>query len=122
MLKEQRTAREMVRQMMSIRNSIVTLERNVRDGKVRDYLEHLTADDLNQKGDNGKLWTDYNKPDLEALLRPIQDMDGLTADYFYTFFTFVAREQYMAKVGDNRPDSTRGMASLWNARYRMAIS
>lgn len=121
MLQEQRTAREMVRQMMSIRNSIVTLERNVRDGKVRDYLEHLTADDLNQKGDNGKLWTDYNKPDLEALLRPIQDMDGLTADYFYTFFTFVAREQYMAKVGDNRPDSTRGMASLWNADLETKI-
>lgn len=115
MLQEQRTAREMVWQMMSIRNSIVMAERGVRDGKVRDYLEHLTADDLNQNGVTNKLWTDYNKPDLEAFLKPIQEMDTLTADYFYTFFTFIAREQYMAKVGDNRPDSTRGMASLWNA-------
>lgn len=115
MLQEQRTAREMVWQMMSIRNSIVMVERGVRDGKVRDYLGHLTADDLNQNGVTNKLWTDYNKPDLEAFLKPIQEMDSLTADYFYTFFTFIAREQYMAKVGDNRPDSTRGMASLWNA-------
>jgi len=115
MLQEQRTAREMVWQMMSIRNNIVILERGIRDGKVRDYLEHLTADDLNLNGVTNKLWTDYNKPDLEKLLKPIQEMDTLTADYFYTFFTFVAREQYLAKVGDNRPDSTRGMASLWNA-------
>lgn len=115
MLLEQRSAREMVYRMMDIRNGIVMLERGIKDGHLHDYLDRLTPDSLNVNQVTGKLWTDYERPDLEALLLPLHTADPLSLDYFYTFFTFVSREQYLARVGDGSMGSTRGMSNLWNA-------
>ncbi len=114
MLLEQRTAPGMVLEMMHLRNQIVATEQDIAAGNIRRHLQGLAAADLNLNGSNSKLWTDYNLPELKQLLRPLQEADTLTADYFYTFFTFVSREQYLAHVGDSRIDSSRGMASLWN--------
>ncbi len=115
MMLEQRSAREMVYRMMDIRNGIVLLERGIKDGHLHDYLDRLTPDILNVNHVTGKLWTDYERPDIEALLLPLHTADPLALDYFYTFFAFVSREQYLARVGDGSVGSTRGMSNLWNA-------
>ncbi len=114
-LLEQRTARDMVHRMMMVRNSIVLLEHNLINGGIRTYLDNLEAEDLNTKGVNGKLWNDYEKPKIEHVIEPLKTADPLSKEYFYTFFTFIVREQYLARVGDGRIDLTRGMSNLWNA-------
>ena len=113
-LLEQSAARESVYRMMDIRNGIVLLEREIRDGHLRDCLEGLMADDLNTNGVTGRLWTDYERPALEQLLQPLHEADSLSLDYFYTFFSFVAREQYIARVGDGGAGVAHGMSNLWN--------
>lgn len=118
MLLEQRTARDMVLEMMNLRNRIVATEYDIAAGNIRHHLQGLRAEDLNLCGTSSKLWTDYNLPELRQLLRPLQEADTLAADYFYTFFTFVSREQYLAHVGDSSIDRSRGMASLWNNDLR----
>lgn len=114
-LQEQRSVADMVWEVMTLRNNIVALERLLCDGKGRRYVELLTPEKLRKKAVNEKFWTQWCEPAIRQVLDPLQRMDDLTADYFHTFLQFVEREQFLAKVGDGRIDSTRGMASLWNA-------
>ncbi len=114
-LQEQRSVADMVREVMTLRNNIVFLEQQLCEGKGRRYVDLLTPEKLKQKVINDKLWLQWCRPSIMEILSPLQNMDELTADYFYTFLQFVEREQFLAKIGDGRIDSTRGMASLWNA-------
>lgn len=114
-LQEQRTAREMVWRAMKLRNEIVVMERELKDGKGKELLDGLTPEQLNRNNLQSRLWTDYQRLQLKATIDPLQSMDNLTSDYFYTFLQFIEREQYLARVGDGKVESTRGMANLWNA-------
>jgi hypothetical protein len=113
LLIEQQSDSATIHQLMQLRNQVVMMERQLKEGGASQYLIQLKAEDLNVNHTEGKLWTDYNLPELREVLRPIQQMDALTADYFYTFFTFVEREQYMLKVADMAM-SDRAMSNLWN--------
>ncbi|MBQ0104010.1 MAG: AAA family ATPase [Prevotellaceae bacterium] len=115
MLQEQRTAREMVWRMMTLRNKIVLLEHLMKEGGARQMIDGLSLSDFKTRQISDNYWLVYGKPEIEAVLDPLHQMDDLTADYFYTFLRFLSCEQYLNKVGDGRIDSTRGMASLWNA-------
>ncbi len=114
-LQEQRTVVEMVREVMTLRNNIVAVEQQLCEGKGREYVRLLTPEKLKRKPINEKFWAQWCVPSIQKILNPLQKMDDLTADYFYTFLQFIEREQYFAKTGDGRIESTRGMASLWNA-------
>ena len=113
LLIEQRSDTATIHQLMQLRNQIVMMERQLKEGGASHYLSQLQAEDLNVNHVEGKLWTNYNLPELRDVLRPLQQMDALTADYFYTFFTFVEREQYQQKVADSA-QSDRAMSNLWN--------
>lgn len=115
-LLEQRSAQQLVQEMMTLRNQIVVLERWLGEGRGREFLARLTPESLwKDKRMGQQTWERYFRPDVEAILNPLHAADDLAKDYFYTFLQFVEREQMMAKVGDSRIESTRGMASLWNA-------
>ena len=115
-LLEQRSAQQIVQELMTLRNQIVLLERYLCAGKSSRLILQLNADKfLKNKNVGERFWMNYCKPRIEAILHPLQQMDALTADYFHAFLQFVEREQMMSKVGDRRIESTRGMASLWNS-------
>ena len=113
---EQRSTIQMVQEAITLRNKIVCMEHQLVEGKAREYIPKLTAEKLKTNPSVPfKLWNNYNKPDINRILLPLQAMDHLTADYFYTFFQFCEREHIQAKIGDGRIESTRSMSSLWNA-------
>lgn len=115
-LLEQRSTQQMVQEVLTLRNRIVILERWLCEGRGREFLTRLTPDALRQNPNlNESYWQLYFRPTIEAVLNPIHNADPLLQDYFFTFLQFIQREQMMAKVGDNRIESTRSMASLWNA-------
>ena len=114
-LQEQRTAREMVQAMMMLRNGIVILEQQLKDGKGRELLSYIQIPSLRLVNMKDEVFNKWYLPQLKRILDPIESMDELTADYFYTFLQFIEKEQYLSRVGDGRLESTRGMASLWNA-------
>ncbi|MCM1313156.1 MAG: DNA2/NAM7 family helicase [Bacteroides sp.] len=115
LLQEQRSVADLVREVMTLRNNIVVLEQHLCEGYAQKYVSLLTPEKLRRKAVGEKLWQQWCKPAIRHILEPLQRMDELTADYFYTFLQFVEREQFLAKIGDGKVDSTRGMASLWNA-------
>ncbi|MDO4994799.1 MAG: AAA domain-containing protein [Bacteroidales bacterium] len=115
-LLEQRSAQQMVQEVLTLRNRIVVLERWLCAGRGREFLSKLTSDLLWQdKTLNQSYWERYFRPEIDAILHALHTADDLTKDYFYTFLQFIEREHMLAKVGDSRIESTRGMASLWNA-------
>lgn len=115
-LQEQRSYQEMVFRAMDIRNSIVTMERGLMEGEARKWVPKLTPEALRRNRDcSDKFWLGWCLPDIKPITDALHNMDALTAEYFYTFLEFIEREQAESKMCDTRPDSTRALASLWNA-------
>lgn len=121
-LQEQRTAREMVHRMMLLRNNVVLLELNLKEGKAREILNSMQAEDLRINSNSQKLWVQYVKPRIDEQLSVFHNMSELMSDYFYTFVSFISREHVLSRVGDGNVESTRGMASLWNAEQSTKIT
>lgn len=97
---------------MKLRNRIAANEIAYAHGAIRPTLERLTADELNEFNVVGRLWEDYQKPQLEALLRPVRTASPLVKAYYFRFLTFVELEQLLAKIGSSAKDGS-GFAAKW---------
>lgn len=104
-----------IRAVMALRNAIVHLEKRLCDGHSRDVFAELDEAHLNTSLRNDRFYFTYLRPEIIKALAPLQRMTELESAYFHTFFTFMEREQFLAKTGDDRPDSSRGFADTWNA-------
>ncbi|MCH5175590.1 MAG: ATP-dependent helicase [Prevotellaceae bacterium] len=114
-MQEQRTFQDIVFRAMNIRNNIVALELGLMHDEARKWLPKLTPQALRRSTCSDSFWHTWCLPELQKVIDALYTMDDITAEYFYTFLQFIEREQYESKVCDTRPDSTRSLASLWNA-------
>lgn len=95
-----------------LRNRLATTDMYLaRDGF--GFLKHLTADSLNEKGIQGRLWENYVKPRLEQTLLPIQKASQLEWLYCQRLLRFVAAEHQLSKLG-NQTKENSGFASAWH--------
>lgn len=105
--------RSHIRRVMALRNAILHIEHRLRKGESRALVGELTEERLNVDGRGDRLYTRYLRPRMMEILAPLHGMRGVEADYFHRFLTFTAREQFRAKVGDDRADSPGGFAETW---------
>lgn len=105
------TAPQLLFDAFRVRNGLVWYEEYYCQGGVR-LLARMTADKLNQLGARGPLWERYQRPQLEALLQPVRQASELEREYYFRMLEFVAREHYIAKVGNNT-SQTNCYASKW---------
>ncbi|MGM9798653.1 MAG: DEAD/DEAH box helicase [Parabacteroides sp.] len=99
---------------IKLRNGIAAHELAYARGELRETLESLTADSLNERGVTGKLWEQYQRPQLEALLHPIHAATPLARAYYFRFLSFVELEQLLAKIGNAAKEGS-GFAAKWQA-------
>ena len=78
-----------------------------------DILTTLTPDKLNLKQISGRLWENYLKPQLSALLAPIYSATPLERSYYLRFLRFLENEQLLSKMGNKQKENS-GFASIWN--------
>ncbi len=111
-----------VARAVALRNAIVHNELRLCRGEFSRMLDDLTVETLNERRMTGRLFRDYLAPPIERMCgvlrseaRIVEGRPSLAARYFQAFLTFLAREQFLAKTGDNRPDSNRGFARVWTA-------
>lgn len=102
-----------IRRVMALRNAILHIEHRLRRGESRALIGELTEERLNVDGRGDRLYTRYLRPRMMEILTPFHGMRGAEADYFHRFLTFTAREQFRAKVGDDRADSPGGFSETW---------
>ncbi len=113
-MKDCRASRRMVREALQLRNDIVASEWNLLRGGSRDLYTTLTPELLNRNNLCGKLWSVYIEPSLSDTLKPLHTADALELAYFHTFFTFVEREMFLAKIGCSSTDRNGGYSDAWN--------
>ena len=95
-----------------LRNEIAWCELAYARGGM-EVLDELTPESLYPHA-AGKLWTDYTRPQLEALLAPIHQASPLERAYYFRMLRFIANEQLLSKLG-NKTKENAGFAATWNS-------
>ena len=116
-LLDERIPRTKIKEVMHLRNEIVRMEMRMRNGEVADVLSALTYNNIIQKQGLHPNFLKAILPPIQAVVEPLTNASPLERSYFNHFMTFLSREQFLSKMGEPRPDSTRGFARVWNADY-----
>lgn len=107
-----------IREVLNLRNRIVEIERSIACDSAetlsRELIDALNAETLvTEMPFTNPLISRYILPQLQKFKEPFLNADPLALAYFHTFFTFVAREHYIAKAGETAYETNRGISSLW---------
>lgn len=106
-------AENLFRESIKIRNYIVHNEMRLGDGAIGEIVDSLSTDLLNELQIGGKLWNDYQEPQLQTAINTLKRCTPLERAYFNRFFTFVSKEQILSKTGGNN-DASHGFAGNWH--------
>ncbi|MDE6633859.1 MAG: AAA family ATPase, partial [Bacteroidaceae bacterium] len=77
------------------------------------FLQALTEREFNPFGRQDRLYTNYIRPRILRFLATIETAEPVALDYFCTMTSFLQREQFFAKVGDQQSPSDRSFARTW---------
>lgn len=97
---------------IKIRNHIVYSEYNYAN-EGYELLSTLTPDNLNINNTASRLWTCYQRPQIEQVLAPIRTADEMELAYYYRMMQFVSREHLYSKIGNSTIEE-HGFASKWH--------
>lgn len=111
----ERSAKAQIQRAIALRNQIVRNEINLKADGGRQLIPSITPTLLNTRQVRDRLWEAFQEPQLREFLAPFHTNNPLIMEYFYTFIAFVAREQFLSKMGDARCDNSNGFAQIWNS-------
>lgn len=106
-------AENLFRESIKLRNFIVYNEMRLSDGAIGEIVDSLSTDLLNELQIGGKLWNDYQEPQLQTAINTLKRCTPLERAYFNRFFTFVSKEQILSKTGGSN-DASHGFAGNWH--------
>lgn len=106
-------AENLFRKSIKLRNYIVHNEMQLGDGAIGEIVDSLSTDLLNELQIGGKLWNDYQEPQLQTAINTLKRCTPLERAYFNRFFTFVSKEQILSKTGGSN-DASHGFAGNWH--------
>ena len=106
-------AENLFRESIKLRNYIVHNEMRLGDGAIGEIVDSLSTDLLNELQIGGKLWNDYQEPQLQTAINTLKRCTPLERAYFNRFFTFVSKEQILSKTGGSN-DASHGFAENWH--------
>ncbi|MTG97282.1 AAA family ATPase [Myroides sp. BIT-d1] len=110
---------ERVQEICELRNRIILNEKMIQSGdlnKVSAVFRGLNVESIVNKPTNDKFKNILEKQ-YKAFVEPIYGATILQQAYFYSFYSFVAREQNHSKLGDGRREGVYSLASLWNQTF-----
>ena len=106
-------AENLFRESIKLRNFIVYNEMRLGDGAIGEIVDSLSTDLLNELQIGGKLWNDYQEPQLQTAINTLKRCTPLERAYFNRFFTFISKEQILSKTGGSN-DASHGFAGNWH--------
>lgn len=108
-----------VQEILNLRNRIIINEYYLTLDDIsitKEIIAKITPENLIYKH---KIDTPFCKkyiiPQINTVIQPFQYLDETEENYFYSFISFIAKEQYLAKIGDseNPNQQGNGLANLW---------
>lgn len=106
-------AENLFRESIKLRNYIIHNEMRLGEGAIGEIVDSLSTDLLNELQIGGKLWNDYQEPQLQTAINTLKRCTPLERAYFNRFFTFVSKEQILSKTGGSN-DASHGFAGNWH--------
>lgn len=104
-------APELLSRAIKIRNLYVSQENDLCQGDI-GHIISLTPDEFNDKNICGKFWLQYQRPRIENILTPFQEVSECERIYFERFYRFVALEHRLSKLGSQSKENS-GFAGAW---------
>jgi DNA replication ATP-dependent helicase Dna2 len=104
-----------VQDIFNLRNRIITNEYllSLGDlGRTEDLIMKLTPDNL-ILADIHPNFRVRLEPHIQAIIEPLRRATQLEKAYFFSFASFIAKEQYLSKLGNGQYESNNGLANLW---------
>lgn len=107
--------RQLEKEILLVRNLIIATEHDLYIGDsaaVENVIDQLFNLD------------NYNRPPqffidkLKAIKDVLDSASSLEKGYFYRFISFITRELYLLKAGDESFDSVMSVSALWNTSFR----
>jgi superfamily I DNA and/or RNA helicase len=104
-----------VQEIFEVRNKIIINEFQLASDNfdiTKEIIDNITPVNL---------ITEYVSLGFRALLEPqinklrdkVEILEDLEKKYFYSFTSFIAKEQYLSKLGNGQYDTSNGLANLW---------
>lgn len=109
-----------IQKICQMRNQILINEHVLQSdniNKVNQLIRSLTTDNLISKSINNKFKTILDDQ-FNNVLSPILKSSALVQSYFFSYFSFIAKEQYLSKCGDPMKGSANSLASMWNMDFQ----
>ncbi|MDO4715022.1 MAG: AAA domain-containing protein [Bacteroidales bacterium] len=107
---------------LQARNRIVAMERQISRGNTAAFFDELRWENINEHAKNSAFVTHYLRPPIEHICDTLNTLSPLEHAYFTAFMSFIEREQFYAKIGDNRVGSNRGFAQVWRSTNEEKIA
>lgn len=106
-------AERLFREAIKLRNYIVNDEMLLGEGAIDRITDSLTTDLLNEKQVRGRLWEEFQEPQLQEAINTLKRCTPLEKAYFQRFYTFVTKENILQKTG-GKDNPANGFAGLWH--------
>ena len=104
---------KLFRECIRLRNQIVTNEMALSEGAIGSLEEEISTDVLNVNGSHGRLWNDYQEPELSSIIQTLKQNSPIEKAYFQRFYTFVSKESVLSKIGSMNEHGA-GFSGLWH--------
>jgi superfamily I DNA and/or RNA helicase len=109
-----------VQQILNLRNRIILNEFLLASDNInvtKELIENIIPDNI---------ITNIVNPNFRVILEPqilnvkntLAKCTDLEQTYFYSFAGFIAKEQYLSKLGNNLYDSNNGLSNLWLSEFK----
>lgn len=109
------TYQKLEKEILNLRNLIIATEHDIYTGD-SNTVDKLLRDICNL--DNYGKVPDFFIQQIVNLEQQLQNLSRLEKQYLFRFITFIGRELYIQKIGDNYFESNSSTASLWSTEYK----
>ena len=104
-----------IHRALDVRNGIVHLE-HLLCHQPAALLDTLVEGHFNLRGIYDRFYCNYQRPTILSFLNSLHGMSAIERAYFYTYLSFMEREQNLAKTGiegASLPPGVGGFADVW---------
>lgn len=105
-----------VQSIFNLRNKIIINEYTFASddiSRTKELLQKITPDTIINAPNVHPNFRAILEPQIDEFINPIKSANELEKLYFFSLVSFIAKEQYLAKLGNGQYESNNGLANLW---------
>ncbi|MDI9357438.1 MAG: AAA domain-containing protein [Phycisphaerales bacterium] len=109
---------ELIKEILNMRNMIVALEQSivVNPHATKQIIDNIKLESFITEKNNNHPLLSYLADDIAPFKKTLSS-DPCALEYFHTFYAFITKEHYLAKLGEVGYDKHSGFSTLWNHSF-----